>query len=188
MKITKVYTKTGDNGHTSLVGGERVEKCHDRIEAYGAIDELNSHVGLLASLTDGSMQLNLQRIQCCLFNIGTYLATDLTSTPLYNSGKLDICEIEWLEKQIDTMTDELPEQRGFILPGGIVAASQAHVCRTVCRRVERHMVRLSCTCEISAEYLQYINRLSDFFFMLAKKINFIEGYSEKLWINYCKSE
>lgn len=186
MKITKVYTKSGDKGTTSLVGGDKIIKNHCRLEAYGTIDELNSHIGLLISYSGDEFKDELERIQCSLFNVGTYLATDQNTTPIYPSAKLPEGEVERVEKLIDEMLLELPEQQGFILPGGTVAASQSHVCRTVCRRAERCIVTLSLQVEISPVIIQYINRLSDFFFVLAKKINFIEGHSEKLWSNYCR--
>lgn len=187
MKITKVYTKGGDKGQTSLVGGERISKCCSRIEAYGTIDELNSHIGLLVSMISDETDRNeLQRIQNCLFNVGTYLATDTETTPLYSSARIPTNEIARLEQLIDEITAILPEQQGFILPGGMPSASQSHVCRTVCRRAERCMVALSETSPLSPEYIAYINRLSDFFFVFAKKLNFNAGCEEKIWHNYCE--
>ena len=157
-----------------------------RLESYGTVDELSSHLGLLASmLPEGEDKETIQRIQNNLFNVCTNLATDQEQTPLYPSAYLPEGEIERLEKEVDTIMKMLPEKQGFILPGGTKEAAQAHVCRTVCRRAERRIVELSITTQISSEVLQYINRLSDYLFVLAKKLNFIAGQSEKLWQNAC---
>ncbi|MBR2017748.1 MAG: cob(I)yrinic acid a,c-diamide adenosyltransferase [Prevotella sp.] len=187
MKITKVYTKTGDKGETSLVGGVKVTKTCCRIEAYGTIDELNSHIGLLVSMLEDDCDITmLERIQSCLFNVGTHLATDQSQTQLYSSAKLPDGEVERLEQIIDKMIEVLPESHGFVLPGGTIQASQAHVCRTVCRRAERCIIRLSEEAVVSPEIIKYINRLSDLLFVFAKKLNFIAGSNEKLWQNYCE--
>ena len=187
MKITRVYTKTGDKGETSIVGGIRVKKSCERLEAYGTVDELSSHLGLLASLLpDGEDKSLIIRIQTNLFNVCTNLATDQSQTPLYDSAKMADGEIELLEQEVDRIMKLLPERQGFILPGGCQAAAQAHVCRTVCRRAERRIVALSEIAQISPETLQYVNRLSDYLFVLAKKINFNAGVSEIVWQNVCK--
>ena len=187
MKITKVYTRTGDKGLTSLVGGQRVSKASTRLEAYGTVDELSSHLGLLASLlsVDSHEYQMVIRIQNCLFNVCTNLATDQSQTPLYPSAHLPEGEIELLEREVDTIMHELPERQGFILPGGCQQAAQAHVCRTVCRRAERCIVALAEDAVVSPEVQQYINRLSDYLFVLAKKLNFIQGIEEKIWQNAC---
>ena len=187
MKITKVYTREGDKGKTSLVGGQRVSKACIRLEAYGTIDELSAHLGLLAAeLPEGHEQMMVERIQNCLFNVCTNLATDQSKTPLYPSAHLPEGEIALLEQEVDTIMHELPEAQGFILPGGTREAAQAHVCRTVCRRAERRIVALSEEADVSPEVQQYINRLSDYLFVLAKKLNFIAGKQEKIWQNACK--
>lgn len=187
MKITKVYTRGGDKGQTSLVGGQRVSKACIRLEAYGTIDELSAHLGLLAAeLPEGHEQMMVERIQNCLFNVCTNLATDQSKTPLYPSAHLPEGEIALLEQEVDTIMHELPEAQGFILPGGTREAAQAHVCRTVCRRAERRIVALSEEADVSPEVQQYINRLSDYLFVLAKKLNFIAGKQEKIWQNACK--
>ena len=184
MKITKVYTRGGDKGKTSLVGGQRVSKACIRLEAYGTIDELSAHLGLLAAeLPEGHEQMMVERIQNCLFNVCTNLATDQSKTPLYPSAHLPEGEIALLEQEVDTIMHELPEAQGFILPGGTREAAQAHVCRTVCRRAERRIVALSEEADVSPEVQQYINRLSDYLFVLAKKLNFIAGKQEKIWQN-----
>jgi cob(I)alamin adenosyltransferase len=186
-KITKVYTRGGDKGLTSLVGGQRVSKASARLEAYGTVDELSSHLGLLAAmLPEGYEQQMVFRIQNCLFNVCTNLATDQEKTPLYPSAHLPEGEITLLEKEVDAIMQELPEAQGFILPGGTREAAQAHVCRTVCRRAERRIVALSEVSVVTPEVQQYINRLSDYLFILAKKLNFIAGMQEKIWENACK--
>ena len=182
MKITKVYTRTGDKGQTSIIGGIRVSKACERLEAYGTVDELSSHLGLLAALLpEGDDKAMIIRIQNNLFNVCTNLATDQSQTPLYDSAKLPEGEIELLEKEVDRMMGLLPERQGFILPGGTMAAAQAHVCRTVCRRAERRIVALAEVAIVSPEVQQYVNRLSDYLFVLAKIINFNETVSEIIW-------
>jgi cob(I)alamin adenosyltransferase len=184
MKITKVYTRQGDRGKTSLVGGQRVSKASERLEAYGTVDELSSHLGLLASfLPDGDDKTMIIRVQSCLFNVCTNLATDQEQTVLSPSAHLPEGEIELLEEQVDKIMNLLPEKQGFILPGGTREAAQAHVCRTVCRRAVRRIVALSELSQISPEILQYVNRLSDYLFVLAKKINFNANRSEIVWQN-----
>ena len=187
MKITKVYTRKGDQGQTSLVGGQRVSKASVRLEAYGTIDELNSHLGLLAALLpDGPEKTFVECIQNNLFNVGTNLATDQDHDPLPASAHLPEGAVKELEQAVDNIIHELPECLGFILPGGTQAAAQAHVCRTVCRRAERCIVALAETARVSPEVQQYVNRLSDYLFILAKKLNFLAGKSEKIWQNACK--
>lgn len=194
MKITKVYTKTGDNGTTSLVGGIRIGKADIRLEAYGTVDELNSHLGLLAALLpagdnnlpDSDYRRTIEQIQSILFNVGTHLATDLSQTPLYPSARLPEGATKQLEEEIDSTLSLLPEAQGFVLPGGTPAAAQAHVCRTVCRRAERRVVALAAEAEVGLEIQTYLNRLSDYLFVLAKKLNFIAGESEKMWHNPCE--
>lgn len=184
MKITKVYTRGGDMGKTSLVGGQRVSKASARLEAYGTVDELSSHLGLLAAMiADDADREMIIRIQNCLFNVCTNLATDQEQTPLYPSAYLPEGEIERLEQKVDEIMQLLPERQGFVLPGGTKEAAQAHVCRTVCRRAERRIVALSEVAQITPSILQYVNRLSDYLFVLAKKINFNANHSEIVWQN-----
>ena len=190
MKITKIYTRTGDDGTTSLVGGVRISKTDVRLEAYGTIDELNSHLGLLVSLlpigADASPRLNTEdrdmliRIQKNLFTVGAHLATDQSQTPLYDYAKLPEGETELLEKAIDEINALLPEKQGFVLPGGSMPAAQCHVCRTVCRRAERCIYTLAEMATVGSDVMKYVNRLSDYLFILAKKINFNMGNSEIL--------
>ncbi len=187
MKITKVYTRGGDKGKTSLVGGQRVSKASVRLEAYGTIDELSAHLGLLAAwLPEGHEKEMVERIQNNLFNVCTNLATDQSETPLYPSAHLAEGETQLLEQEVDEIQAMLPEAQGFILSGGTQEAAQAHVCRTVCRRAERRIVALSEEAVVSPEIQEYVNRLSDYLFVLGKKLNFIAGKSEKLWHNACK--
>jgi cob(I)alamin adenosyltransferase len=187
MKITKVYTRTGDQGETSLVGGVRIKKSDIRLEAYGTVDELSAQLGLLVSQMKANEERDLViRVQNNLFNVCTHLATDQSQTPLYPSAHLADGEIELLEERIDLIMRELPERQGFVLPGGHPTACQAHVCRTVCRRAERRIAALAEVAQIAPEMQQYVNRLSDYLFVLAKKINFNENVSEKIWQNVCK--
>lgn len=182
MKITKVYTKTGDEGMTSLVGGVKVKKTNSRIEAYGTVDELSANLGLLASfMKDGPDKNVIYRIQRNLFTVCSYLATDKTQTKLAPSYTLDAAEVELLESEIDKVLAGIPQQTAFILPGGSHEAAIAHVCRTVCRRAERRIFFLAETTKLDPEVLQYVNRLSDYLFVLARKLNFIDGVREKTW-------
>ena len=181
--MSKIYTRTGDKGTTSLVGGKRVSKTDPRLDAYGTIDELNSFIGLMLSVMDGMAESaeNIRWIQQKLFNIGGCLATDTTSFQLPDSCRILTPDVERLEHMIDALTDGLPEQRSFILPGGTQAASYAHVARTVCRRAERLVLALPDDAKAPSELLQYINRLSDYLFVLARRINFFAGVSENIW-------
>lgn len=188
MKITTVYTRRGDQGMTDLVGGVRISKSDVRLEAYGTIDELSSHLGLLISLLppDDDERPVLLRIQNNLFNIGTHLATDQSQTPLYASARLPEGETAFLEQRIDQAIAQLPEAQGFVLPGGCTAAAQCHVCRTVCRRAERCIDALAEKATVGPEIIEYVNRLSDYLFVLAKIINFNTGHQEIIWKNACK--
>ena len=187
MKITKVYTRTGDKGTTSLVGGVRIKKSSVRLEAYGTVDELSAHLGMLvAMMPDSADRDSVVRIQNNLFNVCTHLATDQSQTPLYPSAYLAEGEVDFLEKEVDRMMALLPERQGFVLPGGTMAAAQAHVARTVCRRAERRIASLAEEAQVGDDIQKYINRLSDYLFVLAKIINFNSGKAEILWQNACK--
>ena len=192
MKITKVYTRTGDKGMTDLVGGVRISKSDPRLEAYGTTDELSSHLGLLAAMMaqdehplEEERQL-LVRSQNNLFIIGSYLAIDQSQTPLYDFARLPEGETTLLEQRIDQLMATLPEKQGFVLPGGTVSAAQCHVCRTVCRRAERRILELAQHAVVDEYVVSYVNRLSDYLFVLAKIINFNAGQSEIIWQNTCK--
>ena len=183
----KIYTKTGDEGMTSLVGGERVSKTHIRVESYGTVDELNSQIGLLSAYMDqllpeddSDVQL-LESIQNHLFVIGSYLATNQEKRELKEKAILTPGALEQLEKGIDRIQETIPPFRAFLLPSGGVAASQAHVCRTVCRRAERTVLRLDQEVEVDKLVKKYINRLSDYLFVLARRLNIVAGKEEKKW-------
>lgn len=179
----RVYTKTGDKGSTALIGGNRVSKDHIRIEAYGTVDELNSFLGVVTDqLGDPGINSWILEIQDRLFTIGSSLATDPGKTPKMKLPDLHESDIEWLEKRIDEMDDVLPPMKSFILPGGHIAASHAHVARCVCRRAERLCVHMQNNEEFVAEdVLKYLNRLSDFLFVLARFIVFKNGGTEIPW-------
>ena len=187
MKKSLVYTKTGDKGTTSLGGGTRVPKTHIRLEAYGTIDELNSHLGWLHTyLIDENDRDFILGIQHKLFSIGSHLATDQEKTQLKCASIITKEDVLRIEKEIDKLDEQLPELRAFIIPGGARGAAVCHVCRTICRRAERRILVLSETCTISPELLAYVNRLSDYLFVLSRKINFEEQNNEIFWDNSCK--
>ena len=181
--MSKIYTRTGDDGTTSLVGGKRVSKTDPRLEAYGTIDELNSFIGLMLSTMDGKAEStqNICWIQQKLFNTGDCLATDTASFELPESCRISPADVERLEHMIDALEEGLPQQRSFILPGGTQAASYAHVARTVCRRAERIILALPDCAKAPCDLLKFINRLSDYLFVLARRINFFAGVGEKIW-------
>jgi cob(I)alamin adenosyltransferase len=187
MKKSIVYTKTGDSGTTALIGGSRVPKTHDRLEAYGTVDELNSFIGLLVSLiaTD-SDQLFLQQIQQKLFVVGSYLATDQERTEVKSVSVISTDDVVAVENEIDRIDSALPPLRAFVIPGGTQAASVCHVCRTVCRRAERRILTMAENYPISPELLSYINRLSDYFFVLSRKTNLDADNEEIFWNNSCR--
>ncbi|MBQ9288292.1 MAG: cob(I)yrinic acid a,c-diamide adenosyltransferase [Bacteroidaceae bacterium] len=188
----KIYTKTGDEGMTSLVGGERVPKTHVRVESYGTVDELNSQIGLLSAYVDEMLPVDdpdtqlLEMIQNHLFVIGSYLATNQEKRELKEKAILTPGALETLEKAIDRIQETLPPFRAFLLPGGGIAASQAHVCRTVCRRAERIILRLNQEVEVDMLVKKYINRLSDYLFILARRLNIVAGKEEKKWNISCR--
>lgn len=184
MKKSMVYTKTGDAGMTSLVGGVRVSKTHERLETYGTVDELNSFVGLLLTyLNDERDVAFLRRVQNTLFVVGSYLATDQEQKALRARSVVTAAMVEAVEQEIDRIDDELPPLRLFVLPGGSRAAAVCHVCRTVCRRAERRILSLAETVEIAPELLSYMNRLSDYFFVFSRKVNQNEKKEEIFWDN-----
>lgn len=179
----KIYTKTGDLGNTSLIGGTKVPKSHLRIEAYGTIDELNSYIGLLSDLiTDTHSKSVLKEIQDRLFTIGSSLACDPEKEPLMKIPDLKEADISLLEKEIDTMNDQLPAMKSFLLPGGDVVISTAHVARCICRRAERCCVNMQ-QHELFVDPLviKYLNRLSDHLFVLARFLGHILGVAELPW-------
>lgn len=179
----KIYTKTGDAGQTSLVGGQRVSKCCQRLESYGTVDELNSHIGVLMSeLSDQQDVDMLLDVQRTLFVLGGYLATDTTEREVRPGNVITPEMVATLETEIDRLQALLPPLRLFILPGGTHAAAEAHVCRTVCRRAEREMLRLAGEgADVDAQAMAYVNRLSDYLFVLARKANMDAGVEDIVW-------
>jgi cob(I)alamin adenosyltransferase len=178
----KIYTKTGDDGTTSLYGGRRVKKNEARIDAYGTIDELNSFVGLCASsLLDTDVLEVIIEIQKRLFTIGSSLAND----PIKKLDTPDILEtdIQLLETTIDNLNEDLEPLKNFIIPGGNKAVSYAHICRTIARRAERRVVSLSELESVDPIIIKYLNRLSDFFFILARAIANDQGCAEIPWLS-----
>lgn len=179
----KIYTKTGDKGDTGLFGGERVSKDSLRINSYGTIDELNSHIGLaVTEVKDGEIKDLLVRIQNQLFNIGSDLATpDTEKNKKLNIPRITEEDFNLLEKEIDRFEQRNDELKQFILPGGSKGAAHLHVCRTVCRRGERLVVSLSKTDKINQNIIVYLNRLSDLLFVLARYENKINGIEDIKW-------
>ena len=175
--MAKIYTRTGDLGTTSLVGGKRVPKTHPRLEAYGTIDELSSHLGLLcALLSDERDKAFILSVQQTLFGLSALLATEPESA--YQPKPLSASLIKNMEDEIDRLQAILPPLNAFIIPGGSQAAAQAHVCRTVCRRAERCILALAEQSEVSSDTIRYTNRLSDYLFVLARTINTRNGILE----------
>ncbi len=186
MEKSKIYTGTGDRGTTSLVGGQRMSKAHQRIESYGTIDELNSFIGLLiTSLEDPADTEFLSFVQHKLFTIGSYLATDQSTTELRIESRVTPESIARIEGEIDRVDSTLPKMRHFVLPGGCRSASLAHVCRTVCRRAERQIYRLAETDPVEEPVLVFINRLSDYLFVLARKECLKNEGKEIIWDSSC---
>ena len=176
----KIYTKKGDKGETSLIGGKRVKKSHDRLHAYGTVDELNSFVGLLRdSIEDKSIRNELFEIQDRLFTLGSRLAA--TPDSKMELPTLDKTDILSLETSIDKMNEELPEMRSFILPGGHKIVSLCHIARTICRRAERWTIAINEDEMVDQLILAYLNRLSDYFFVLSRYMSNLLNVSENPW-------
>jgi len=166
----KIYTKTGDKGQTSLLGGTRVPKHHIRIEAYGTVDEFNSWIGLLRdSVTDEHVKKMLIETQDRLFTIGSSLASDPDKSKV-KIPHISEEDITLLEKEIDAMDAVLPEMKSFVLPGGHEAISHCHIARCVCRRAERRIIHLAENEQVDDIIIRYFNRLSDYLFMLSRKL------------------
>ena len=179
MKKAIIYTRTGNNGTTSLADGTRVAKSHPIVEAYGTLDELNSHIGLLVvSTTDKETKERLEEIENTIFSIGCYIAAH---------GKRDCPvtadSVTAFEQHIDSIEASLPPVGGFLLPGNTEASARANVCRTVCRRAERRLVDIAGNIAIEPHVMAYINRLSDYLFLLQRQLDRGE---EKKWKNTCK--
>ncbi len=183
----KVYTKTGDKGETGLYGGTRISKASSRVDSYGNIDELNAFIGVAKSyVSDSRVQGQLKKIQFDLFTVGSEAATPIDKLFLANGkARLPLVisekEIEELEHWIDAFEEELEPLQYFILPGGGKAATHFHVARTVCRRAERSMVFLNESEEVRPELIKYLNRLSDYLFVLSRYISKIENEPEEYW-------
>ncbi|MBL4593819.1 MAG: cob(I)yrinic acid a,c-diamide adenosyltransferase [Flavobacteriales bacterium] len=177
----KIYTKTGDKGQTSLFGGKRVPKHDVRIEAYGTVDELNSYIGLIRDQEIDKESIDiLIEIQDRLFTVGSILATEPGNTKV-KVPQINEEDIILLENEIDKMNEHLPEMRSFVLPGGHTTVSYCHITRCVCRRAERIVSHLSEIEEVEVIVLQYLNRLSDYLFVLARKIVVDKAVDEVLW-------
>jgi cob(I)alamin adenosyltransferase len=177
---SKIYTKTGDQGTTSLIGGTKVPKSHIRIEAYGTVDELNSYIGLCKDLiTDNSIHSILGEIQDRLFTIGSSLACDPVKEPKMKLPDLKEEDVVLLEKEIDRMNEIIPPLKSFVLPGGHPTVSHLHIARCVCRRAERCCVRLEE--ESEPVILKYLNRLSDYLFVLSRYMSHLLNVSEIPW-------
>ena len=178
----KIYTKTGDKGTTSLIGGTKVLKSDLRIEAYGTVDELNSYTGLCRDLvTDETCKKILQEVQDRLFTIGSSLACDPEKESKMKIPDLKEPDVEFLEKEIDRMGEVLPEMKNFILPGGHPTVSHLHIARCVCRRAERCCVRLQEGRTEEGLIIKYLNRLSDYLFILARFVAHLLQVGESPW-------
>lgn len=177
----KIYTKTGDKGTTALFGGKRVSKADLRIETYGTVDELNSYIGLVRDQPVNQNRKNiLVEIQDRLFTIGSILATEPGNTKV-KVPSLSPDDITLLEKEIDMMDSSLPPMKSFVLPGGHQSVSFCHVARTVCRRAERLLIALDAQEKVDALVVQYLNRLSDYLFMLSRKMSAELNAEETPW-------
>ena len=185
----RIYTKSGDLGDTSLVGGMRVSKGNPRLEAYGTLDELNSVLGVLAAHFDipseaalcANLKTRLQMVQNNLFNIGSHLACEDKALVERLTG-LTLSGLRELEEDMDQWEAMLPALREFILPGGSAAAAFAHLARTVCRRAEREVVRLKDFANVEPAHIIFLNRLSDWLFLLARILNFKLGVADRTWL------
>jgi cob(I)alamin adenosyltransferase len=183
IALNRIYTKTGDQGQTHLAGGQRVAKDSRRIECYGTVDELNAFVGMAgisAAESAPELALILRRVQHELFNLGSILATQPQDVHP-KQARITSAEILQLEQEIDRMNADLAPLRSFVLPGGSRLNTELHACRTICRRAERIAVSLAREEEVPPETVQYLNRLSDAFFVWSRWANHIAGIPEVLW-------
>lgn len=182
MRITKVYTKTGDAGETGLGGGQRVQKDHARIEAYGTVDETNSAIGVaLAHVRDPEIAGQLELVQHHLFDLGGDLCILEPDKVRFGMPAFPVDRVTWLEQVLDKASEELPPLKEFVLPGGELAAGHLHVARCVCRRAERLCVTLARAEPVSPHVVPYLNRLSDALFQLARLVNHRAGRGDVLW-------
>jgi cob(I)alamin adenosyltransferase len=190
IHITRVYTRSGDDGKTSLIGGERVGKDHPRLEAYGTLDELNSLVGMVRTLVPEQTAWSeaererwmtvLQRMQNRIFDAGSLLAASQPET-WATRPKFEEADMQELERSMDAMQEGLPDLRSFVLPGGSPVNAWLHLCRTVCRRGEREIAHLAVGAEVDAGLRRYVNRLSDWFFVASRHAAKLAGHGEFLW-------
>ena len=178
----KIYTKTGDKGKSGLIGGTRVSKSDLRLEAYGTVDELNSHIGVLVALgMPHDVATFLKNMQNLLFTVGSNLATDLSKTEIKNASVMKQEYVEQVEFEIDRMDSRLPVLMNFIIPGGSPRAAQCHVCRTVARRAERRIVEVGEQFVVESLVVMYVNRLSDYFFTLSRFLLMEDKTEEIAW-------
>lgn len=178
-----IYTKSGDKGETSLVGGQRLSKGDKRIDLYGDVDELNSFLGVAISSIEKGLETEIMfKIQSSLFDLGSLLSCEVSERDKFKLPKINESIISELEQNIDIMDNEIPKLKNFILPGGSISAANFHVCRTVCRRVERKIIRyFSNKNDLPDNSVEFLNRLSDYFFTIARFINFKKNISEIDW-------
>ena len=177
----KIYTKKGDSGHTSLIDGQIVNKHNLSVDAYGTVDELNSFLGLLKDyIKDETIKDILNNIQPKLFSIGSILASGKNQNML-EKVKIEKKDVKYIEFHIDSMNNELPELKNFIIPGGHKISSYSHVCRSICRRAERRISELNNEQSVDPIILSYINRLSDFFFVLSRYLMYSDKIEETRW-------
>ncbi|MFP4469979.1 MAG: cob(I)yrinic acid a,c-diamide adenosyltransferase [Bacteroidales bacterium] len=182
MEEFKIYTKTGDKGETSLIGGSRVPKYHDRIEAYGTLDELNSFIGLVRDQKiDAHTRSILIEVQDRVFTAESMLALDPAHPPRRKLPEIFEEDVTLLEKEIDRMNESLEPLMNFVLPGGHPVVSMCHVARTVCRRAERITIRLAQQVEVNPLVIKYLNRLSDYLFVLSRKLAKDNNATETSW-------
>lgn len=188
MKKSNIYTKRGDSGETSLIGGTRVNKSDFRVDLYGTVDELNAQIGTVTALIDGNktyvyIHVFLIEIQNALFALGSNLACESCNRQSSKLPKLSAEFITEIEKKIDQMDGSLPELTGFVLPGGTYVAASLHICRTICRRLERKLVYFGekSQGELPELSIELVNRLSDYFFVLSRYVNYLEKKHEHIW-------
>ncbi|SME89126.1 cob(I)yrinic acid a,c-diamide adenosyltransferase [Pseudobacteriovorax antillogorgiicola] len=186
MRLSKIYTKTGDKGETRLADGSSIAKTHPRLEAYGTVDELNAAVGWLKDTLTAYPELNhidaqLAQIQNELFDIGGEFASPQSMVESRKSALINDRDVERLEQEMDRYNDELEPLANFVLPGGHPGNSAAHICRTICRRAERFAIQLKASEAIRDEPIRYLNRLSDWFFILSRHISHTLGVPELIW-------
>ena len=185
VQKSKIYTKTGDKGETALLGGTRLSKGSAQIELYGEVDELNSFIGHAKTIINDGVKFKedcalIVKIQSALFDLGSHLACEETKREDFNLPKVNDSLVREIEERIDVCDASCPPLKNFILPGGSLGSSSLHIARTVCRRVERSMLRAEV--QMPENALRFINRLSDYFFVLARYVNLESGVNETLWI------